>query len=365
MPALNHHRKFKFCHKTFLFFGAVVLTLALLEAGFRIARINGDYHQARVDRVVPIKELVRRAPFGFYTNTAVISRYDSNPRGYFGPGNTIIHRHNSVGWRDDEHALDKPDGTFRILGLGDSYLWGQGVKFEDICLTKLRFLLQKTMPDKTIETINAGISGFNTADELQQLKRSGLAYYPDLIILHFTLNDVEDDLYREGPKVEFFNNYTYIYQSPDWFSRISYVWSWSRYRILKYTLAERYIQECVDSFNTDSIGWRHCQQALNDLRMICKENDIPLCVVIFPFFIGLDGGYPFQPVHEIVAEYCQSLGIPVLDLRRYYKEFRGPELWVHPTDQHPNEIAHDIAAHAIADYLKANATDLLITTSKK
>ena len=45
---------------------------------------------------------------------------------------------------------------------------------------------------------------------------------------------------------------------------------------------------------------------------------------------------------------------PVLDLRDSYREFRGPELWVHETDQHPNEIAHQIAADATRDFLLAS-----------
>jgi hypothetical protein len=32
--------------------------------------------------------------------------------------------------------------AFRILGLGDSYLVGQGVRRQDICLSKLEVLLQ-------------------------------------------------------------------------------------------------------------------------------------------------------------------------------------------------------------------------------
>jgi hypothetical protein len=44
----------------------------------------------------------------------------------------------------------------------------------------------------------------------------------------------------------------------------------------------------------------------------------------------------------------------LLDLRNAYREFNGPELWVHETDQHPNEIAHAIAADAVYAYLKAH-----------
>ena len=73
--------------------------------------------------------------------------------------------------------------------------------------------------------------------------------------------------------------------------------------------------------------------------------------MIFPFFHELDGEYPFQVIHDVVQAYCVSAGIPVLDLRDRYSRYRGPELWVHETDQHPNEIAHEIAAGATTEYI--------------
>jgi hypothetical protein len=64
-------------------------------------------------------------------------------------------------------------------------------------------------------------------------------------------------------------------------------------------------------------------------------------------------------VHDAVVRYCSDHGIPVLDLRPAYSGYDGLELWVHPSDQHPNEIAHDMAARAIAWFLRRNAADLL------
>ena len=82
---------------------------------------------------------------------------------------------------------------------------------------------------------------------------------------------------------------------------------------------------------------------------------------MFPFLHGLDGDYPFAPIHEVVRTFCHEEGIHTLDLRNAYRDYRGPELWVHPTDQHPNEIAHAIAASAICSNLQRHAATLLRT----
>ncbi len=190
-------RSKQFARKLLLSFGSILLTLLVLEIVFRISNLRGEYHRPYVDVLFAIKgKTVEQAPFGFYTNSAIVSHYDSDPRGYFEMGNTIAHESNSVGWRDREHSLEKPSSVFRILGLGDSYLWGQGVKRNDVCLAKLSRILQDTIPDKDVETINAGVSAFNTENQFDQLKNVGLAYNPDLVILHFVLNDVEQDVYR-------------------------------------------------------------------------------------------------------------------------------------------------------------------------
>src|SRR5262245_42620153 len=141
---------------------SAALTLAALEVVFRVAGMRAEYHQPRVDAGFTNSDILDRVPYGFVPFATIISTYDSNPRGYFEPGNKILHVFNSAGWRDTEHPVEKPPHTYRILGLGDSYLYGQGVRQEDICLTKLGKRLQARVRDITIECINTGMSAMNT-----------------------------------------------------------------------------------------------------------------------------------------------------------------------------------------------------------
>ena len=43
-----------------------------------------------------------------------------------------------------------------------------------------------------------------------------------------------------------------------------------------------------------------------------------------------------------------------MDLRDAFPGFNGPELWVHETDQHPNEKAHELAAAAVFRYVRTH-----------
>lgn len=333
---------------------SVCITLLLLELIFRIGDIRGEYMQPRQD-VMFDPPILADVPYKFKPQGTLRSIYPSNPRGYFKEDNFIDHKVNSIGWRDKEHSFFKPLNTYRILGLGDSYLYGQGVFYDDICLSKLESSLNRSNNfSKKIETINRGRGGVNTADERDLLIVSGLSYHPDLVIVHFVLNDVEQDVFKQEPKVEFFMDYLSIFMESDDISNYSYLWSWTRQRYLKHINGNAYIQQCLESYLNDTSKSAFVKNALSDIKTICKENNARLLVVIFPFYYQLNGDYPFRPIHDHVKSYCDKESIPVLDLLPFYKNFNGPELWVHPVDQHPNEIAHDIAAKAIYGFLMKN-----------
>lgn len=63
--------------------------------------------------------------------------------------------------------------------------------------------------------------------------------------------------------------------------------------------------------------------------------------------------YPFAKVHETVKSYCESEDITFFDLLDGLAGQNASEMWVHPADQHPNEVAHRIAAEALADFMTA------------
>lgn len=101
---------------------------------------------------------------------------------------------NSVGMRDREHAVTKPEGVFRILVLGDSFMEALQVPYEE----SFPSLLERALEQKTarrVEVVNASVSGWGTDDELQYLKTYGMVWSPDLILVAMTLhNDISDNL---------------------------------------------------------------------------------------------------------------------------------------------------------------------------
>lgn len=84
---------------------------------------------------------------------------------------------NSYGLRDKEFSLAKPSGEFRILALGESNVFGQGINYG------YRFTEIIENCFKNVEVINMGVWGFGIDQSYLELKRQGFQYSPDLVIL--------------------------------------------------------------------------------------------------------------------------------------------------------------------------------------
>src|SRR5262249_25460681 len=101
---------------------------------------------------------------------------------------------NSWGMRDREHSLQKAQGTFRILVLGDSFMEALQTPFEESFPKLLEDRLRDSGVQK-VEVINAAVSGWGTEDELAYFVRYGKRFQPDLVLVAMTLhNDVSDNL---------------------------------------------------------------------------------------------------------------------------------------------------------------------------
>ena len=113
-------------------------------------------------------------------------------------GNAYV-KINSAGFRDVEHPIEKPRGTYRILILGDSYTEARQVSLENTFGRKVEHQLQscgRLLPNK-VEVINFGVPGYGNAEELITLRSRGWAYDPDLVLtMFFSGNDLIDNFPR-------------------------------------------------------------------------------------------------------------------------------------------------------------------------
>jgi hypothetical protein len=116
----------------------------------------------------------------------------------------------------------------------------------------------------------------------------------------------------------------------------------------------RRIEDFRAMYADDYAGWTAAQGAMRMIGGLCRERGVPVVVAIFPLFGNrLDESYPFAALHAKVSHAAADAGARVLDLLPQYRGLDWRILVVDgPDDEHPNEIAHRIAAQAIVRELR-------------
>lgn len=128
------------------------------------------------------------APFWYRPDARLGWTLRPGTQGWFiKEGRTFV-QINSAGFRDREHALDKPDGVFRIAVLGDEHAEAMQVELQDAWWSLLGHRLDgcALAGGKRIEMLNFGITSYGTAQELVMLESVAMRYRPDLVLLQFT-----------------------------------------------------------------------------------------------------------------------------------------------------------------------------------
>lgn len=291
--------------------------------------------------------------------------YDGNPRGYFGKNNEIEHCTNSFGFRGNEFTARKPSHTYRLAFLGDSFTFGEGVRFADTYPEQVSFLLRQQYKSSHVnfESYNFGVGGHNTSQSSYILRNIATRFHPDLVILGYTLNDSEPSLIerekghgrmarrpRESDIPEGLSDNL----PPD---TLMY-----RFRLprLLWQLMEnnRRTQKTVEYykslFRDTNRGWIESRKALREIIELCREKNVPCFVLCFPILYQLNHRHPFCYIHSLVQQEVEGSRGTFIDLFPALKGLESTALWVHPTDQHPNEKVHRIAAKALVEKILGN-----------
>jgi len=174
-----------------LFTILLVFCIGELVSRIIIFKKNQDSFENAINRLQPIKN-------GDNVTLGSIIRPNINPKiiyelrpdinvNYYG---TL--RINEQGWRSDGNFEIKKNGNMvRILGLGDSYMFGQGCDQNLNAMNFLEGLLNAEFPEKRWEIINTAVPGYNTVMEVETLKIKGMQYSPDIVIIEYIANDLD------------------------------------------------------------------------------------------------------------------------------------------------------------------------------
>ncbi len=258
---------------------------------------------------------------------------------------------NSKGLRDVERSYEKPLGVFRIVVVGDSFVFGSGgVETSD----RFTDILEKST--KNVEVINMGVPAYGSDQEYLYLKTEGLKYHPDLIILCAFENDFRESFSTVSPsngrpKGYFSTSGGQLLFHPPSFSLFyrlaqrSYLFGFTDLALKK--VSKVYgrppdvlePQERVETF----------RQLFIQARTLCLQNGAQLVLVYFPF----RGQKEKNVIQEVFDKLAAAQGIRTLDLMNRMQRADAERPAYFKKDIHFNEYGHQVVAAALREYLLA------------
>lgn len=257
---------------------------------------------------------------------------------------------NSYGFRDVELAPLPAAGTTRLALVGDSFVFGEGVPDDQTLSRQLAPLL-----GSGIECVNAGRPGLNTAQEVARVRHLVDEWQVRRAVVVFIANDIglaPELAQRQKFIFDLMNFRDQPWQAQErarWLGS-SRLWrmtgsKWGLARVTRDTI--RWYQDSYDPrFNAAELDNLAAQ-----FHALARVPECPVALVLFPLLEGLESEYPLANIHRRVEGLAADAGLPVLDLAPTFAGQPTSELWVHPTDHHPNGRALGLAAEAIAEWL--------------
>lgn len=321
------------------FYTLVCSSAVALGLGEAVCRLTG-MGEPRVVRYRESRADSTRVPWAYEPGTTLTWYYPTNPRGYFDERNAVVGHVNSRGFRGEEVERAKRPGSLRLAFLGDSFTLGIGVKDEHTLPARVEEELRRQEPET--EVLNFGVSGFDMTSAVALLKSYVLDFEPDVVIAVLFLNDAGSlatmDYLGRGRYFQHIRRYSQLIDAA-----VSTVETRA--------LTRDMVRQFNLSFADTSPGFRSIREALQEARSLASARQFRFVLAVYPVLFRLDETYPFKSIHQKLEAFCRAGGIEFLDLLPAFLGRRERDMWVHRADQHPNEVAHRLAAMHLADYL--------------
>jgi lysophospholipase L1-like esterase len=262
-------------------------------------------------------------------------------------------RVNAAGFRGPLHPEQKPPRTVRIVGLGDSVMFGWGVDERQSYLTLLAERLNARHPQVTWQVINTAVPGYNTAMEAAVLESRGLAYAPDLVIIGYVPNDLSLPNFLAAERNPWSLSESYLVE------RLTRGLQPARLVAQKVgptsaTLDGEVNEDQVSDQYRYMVGPDGYRRAMNRIDELRSEHGFELLV-----FSHIDR----TPHRHRVRKILNELNVPFLSAdeatQRYMREHGiqerlGSELAVSADDPHPSAIWHEVLCETILDHLESS-----------
>ncbi len=240
---------------------------------------------------------------------------------------------NSLGMRDvREYSKLKGTNTFRIVGLGDSGMFGWDVEQDAPYLAGLGRILNSRNGGRIYEVLNFAVPGYNTQLEVEMLKCRALAFSPDIVVVGWCDND--------------FNFPFFIPQKSQWSRKnVSFLYYliFNRPRFADIALnrisdLRDFKDDGVPDHFRDGTDIKGVKKYFTELMELSRKHHFQVLV--------------FGPMQSEAVEICKEVGAP------YYNTFERISNTQYPEDyrvhfMHPAPAGHKVLAEHLEKELRS------------
>jgi hypothetical protein len=275
-------------------------------------------------------------------------------------------RTNAIGMRNDENFSTAPTpGKPRLMIVGDSYSFGFGVSNEDT----YAYQLAKVMPDWDV--MNLAVSATGTDQHYLMYERVGEQFKPNIVLLGFYVLDYNRNTYS-------FRDYAkpmYVPNADGSLTLTNVPVLAPEQLIAQYRSGEKTIggwhysyllasikQVLTDRLKRDrgpnSLARRTLTGIMEKFSTRVRANGATPVWVVFPIDDILENEVSkYKEISDFSVSEAKRLGMPVLDLEPYYREYLknnpdSPPLW-RPANigGHLSAEGNKVSAQAIHAFL--------------
>jgi lysophospholipase L1-like esterase len=311
----------------FLLIVCPVMTLVLLEGAMRAFNLFGSDFYSDIRR---------------FTTVLVLDPdlYFKNPANYHGKYSDFEVTTNSMGLRDLPITPPTP-GTSSILVLGDSVAFGWGVNGDSAFPHQLETWMAGQ--HHAVRTINSGVIGYNSRQELTFLRLHANELQPTIVLLVYVDNDI-DAIDPQRVHIGLLPN-----PLKDPAGAADYFLSMSRVYFMFRQMSPVFLGGATTSFQDkrETAGWKDSMQSVAEMAQYCRDRNLPFVVFHFrmlanPVSDALEADLQALAEHENFF-YCDTLPwFQGRNMRQLTNSF---------IDTHPNAAGHQVLAEGMGKFL--------------
>jgi hypothetical protein len=279
-----------------------------------------------VQKFMDVKEEIN--PSGFELNRSINER------------NTNYSKLNPYGFTDRIWLAQKPKGFTRIAVLGDSFIWGDGLPYEDAWGHKFeRKILAKY---DSVQVLNWGLQGWSTLDEFNFFKLHAKDYGIDMVVIGWVDNDPDVGKIPQDFQTDPKRLHPVLY-------------------FISPALAQSKLNEHNQKMGSawDTAIWgdanlKDYQVVLNDFNQYLQQEHIKSVMVMTYSDFGNGTLEHFAKAKPMIVK----AGFECLDLcavaQKKYGNYPADSLHANPVNAHPGEILTEEFSNEVLGYLEQN-----------